>query len=65
VLFLEVLKQGVPVRVAVCSSDTLVRDPAFAPLLQQAVANPEAEPDAETLSAVRARVPDVFRECTK
>jgi hypothetical protein len=63
-LFLEVLKQGAPVRVAVCTSDTLVRDPTFAPLLQAAVVDPNAEPDADTLAAVRARVPDVFRECS-
>jgi hypothetical protein len=64
-LFLEVLKQGAPVRVAVCAADTLVRDPAFAPLLEAAVADPSAEPDAETLAAVRARVPAVFRQCSK
>jgi hypothetical protein len=64
-LFLEVLKQGAPVRVAVCASDTLVRDPTFAPLLRAAVADPSAEPDAETLAAVRARVPEVFQQCSK
>jgi hypothetical protein len=64
-LFLEVLKQGAPVKAALCSSDTLVRDPAFAPLLQAAVVDPNGEPDPEALAAVRARVPDVFRQCSR
>jgi hypothetical protein len=62
-LFLEVLKQGAPVKVATCTSDTLVRDPSFTPLLDAAVADPSAEPDADALAAVRARVPEVFGEC--
>jgi hypothetical protein len=63
-LFLEVIEQGAPVRVARCTSDTLVRDPAFEPLLQAAVADPSAEPDAATIAAVRARVPAVFHQCS-
>jgi hypothetical protein len=53
------------VKAALCSSDTLVRDPAFAPLLQAAVVDPNGEPDPEALAAVRARVPDVFRQCSR
>lgn len=63
-LFSEVLKQGAPVAVAVCTADTLVRDPAFTPLLKALVADPNAAPDADQLSAFRGRVPEVFQQCT-
>jgi hypothetical protein len=63
-LFLEVLKQGAPVPVAVCSADTLVRDPVFTPLIDAAVDDPNAQPDADQLAAIRNRVPTVFRECS-
>ena len=63
-LFLEVVKQGAPVRVAVCTSDTLVRDPVFSPILQAAVDDPSASPDADELDAIRERVPTVFRDCS-
>ncbi len=62
-LFLEVLKQGAGVPVAVCSSDTLVRDPVFTPILQALTDNPNAAPDADALAALRSRVPQVFLEC--
>jgi hypothetical protein len=63
-LFLEALKASAPVKVALCTSDTLVRDPSFTPLLQALVLNPNAEPEADALASFRARVPDVFRECS-
>ncbi len=63
-LFLEVIKQGAPVGVALCTSDTLVRDPVFTPLIQAAVDDPNASPDADQLAALRTRVPTVFRECS-
>lgn len=64
-LFLEALKASAPVDVATCTSDTLVRDPSFTPLLDALVADPNAQPEADALSAFRARVPEVFRECSK
>ena len=41
-----------------------MRDPSFTPLLQALVLNPNAEPEADALASFRARVPDVFRECS-
>ncbi len=64
-LFLEVLKQGVGVPVAVCTSDTLVRDPVFTPILQALTENPNAAPDDQSLAALRARVPEVFLGCRR
>ena len=46
-LMVEILKGGTPVKVAVCTSDTLVQDPSFAPLLDALVVDPNAEPEAE------------------
>jgi hypothetical protein len=63
-LFLEVIKQGAPVSLAVCTSDTLVRDPVFTPILHAAVDDPNASPDAESLAALRARAPEVFAACS-
>jgi hypothetical protein len=63
-LFLEVVKGGAPVSVAACTSDTLVRDPVFTPVLQALTDNPNAAPDSDALSAVRNRAPQVFRDCS-
>ena len=64
-LFLEVLKQGIDVPVAVCTSDTLVRDPVFTPILQALTENPNAAPDDETLAGLRSRVAEVFVGCRR
>ena len=63
-LMVEILKGGTPVKVAVCTSDTLVQDPSFTPLLDALVVDPNAEPEADALAAFRSRVPEVFRECS-
>src|SRR5262249_35310993 len=63
-LLLEVLKGGAGVGVAECTSDTLVRDPVFASILQSPVDDPNAQPDPAALAAVRNRSPEVFRECS-
>jgi len=64
-LFLEVLKQGVDVSVASCTSDTVVRDPVFTPILQSLTENPNAAPDDQTLAGVRSRVAEVFLGCRR
>jgi hypothetical protein len=62
-LFAEVLHQGLSVPVATCTADTLVRDPAFTPIIVSATNDPSASPDAATLGAVRARAPEILSDC--
>jgi hypothetical protein len=64
-LFVEVLKQGIGVPVAACTSDTLVRDPVFTPILQTLTENPNSALDEATLSGLRSRVAEVFVGCRK
>jgi hypothetical protein len=64
-LFLEVVQQSLPVPVAVCIADTLVRDPAFQPILDAGANDASAGPDQAALDAVRARAPEILSECTK
>jgi hypothetical protein len=62
-LFAEVLKQSLPVNVASCAADAVVRDPSFAPVIAAAGDDTGADPDAGVIDAVRARVPQILREC--
>ncbi len=62
-LFLEVVQQDLPVPVAMCTADALVRDPTFAPILDTGANDPSASPDPAALSAVRARAPEILSEC--
>jgi hypothetical protein len=62
-LFADVLRQGLPVAVATCAADTLVRDPAFKPVIDGAVADPSAAPDAAAFDGVKARAPAILTEC--
>ena len=48
---------------ATCASDTLVRDPAFAPLIDAAGIDPTAEPDPAVVTALQARVREIAAEC--
>jgi hypothetical protein len=64
-LFAELLKQDVDVKVAVCASDGVVRDPAFKPVLDAATNDPDAAPSDDTISAIRARVPQILQGCVK
>jgi hypothetical protein len=63
-LFLQGLRANAPTRVAECVSDTLVRDEVFAPILQGLTEHPDVAPDDQQLAAVRARSPQVFRDCS-
>ena len=58
-LYGTLLQQGASSKAASCTANGLVRDPAFAPLL----ANPNAEPDVETLGALRDRATSIGRDC--
>ncbi len=62
-LFSEVLKQGLPVNVASCAADGVVRDPSFAPVIEAGTNDPSAAPDAGVIDAVRARVPVILQGC--
>jgi hypothetical protein len=62
-LFADVLGQGLPVAVATCAADTLVRDPAFKPVIDGAVADPNAAPDAAAFDGVKARAPGILSQC--
>lgn len=58
-LYSTLLQQGASSKAASCTANHLVRDPAFAPLL----ADPNADPDAETLDALRDRATSIGRDC--
>jgi hypothetical protein len=59
----ELLKQGLKSSEAACSADDLVRDPTFAPILDQSTSDPSAEPDPSALDAVRARLREIVAQC--
>jgi hypothetical protein len=61
--FAELLKNRFPVPTATCSSDALVRDPAFAPVIQGAAADPNAAPDPSVISSVQQRVREIVARC--
>ncbi|MDQ1431211.1 MAG: hypothetical protein QOF40_1813 [Actinomycetota bacterium] len=63
-LFAEVVRQGLPVAVASCAADALVRDPAFKPVIDGAVADPSAGLDPGALAGVQARAPAILSDCT-
>ncbi len=56
-LFSELLKSGSSTQEATCSADTVVRDPAFAPVIAAAGTDPNAEPDPALVTAVAAARP--------
>jgi hypothetical protein len=58
-LYASLLQQGAPSAAAKCTADGVVRDASFAPLL----ANPDTEPDAATLQALRTRVTAIAKTC--
>jgi hypothetical protein len=62
-VFSDVLAQGVSTSAASCTADTLVRDPAFGPVIDSVTTDPNAVPDPGVLAAVRARAPQILQEC--
>jgi hypothetical protein len=62
-LFSELIKQGFTSGEATCSSDTLVRDPSFAAIIDAANVDPTAAPDPSTLATVRARLVQIVAQC--
>jgi len=62
-LFSGLLEQGASTQEATCSADTFVRDPAFAPVIEAAGKDPNAEPDPAVVTALQARVQEIVKEC--
>jgi hypothetical protein len=62
-LFSVLVKNGDSTSVATCTADTLVRDPAFAPVIEAAGNDPFAEPDPGLVASVGARLRDVHAQC--
>ncbi len=62
-LFSELLKSGLSTSQATCTSDKVVRDPAFAPVIEAAGIDPNAQPDSSIVTALQARVRDIATEC--
>jgi hypothetical protein len=57
------VKNGDSPGVAACTADTLVRDPVFAPVIDQAATDPTADPDQATIAAVGARLREIRAQC--
>ena len=62
-LFSELLKSGFSSQEATCSADTVVRDPVFAPVIEAAGTDPNAEPDPALVTAVQQRVREIVAGC--
>lgn len=62
-LFAGLLKSGLSTDIATCTSDALVRDPLYAPIVEAAGTDPEATPDESTVTALRARVQEIVGRC--
>jgi hypothetical protein len=55
--------QGVGVAVASCTANGVVADPAFRPILDAAVADPTAVPDADLLTPFQQHVTTIATQC--
>ena len=62
-LFAELVKSGASTQQATCTADMLVRDPVFAPVIDAAGENPNAEPDAELVTQIRERLREIVGQC--
>jgi len=58
-LFAGLLKSGAPTDIATCTADALVRDPVYAPIIE----DPNADPDDATITALRTRVQELVAQC--
>ncbi len=57
------MQQRVASNVALCTGNDVVADPLFQPLLAQAAQDPTAQPDEQTLTALRTRVSELLAKC--
>jgi hypothetical protein len=58
-------KQGSGVKVASCTANGVIADPAFKPLLDAAVADPNAVPDASVVDRFQQSVLTIASECQR
>jgi hypothetical protein len=64
-LLAEFTKEGIGVPVASCTANGVVADPAFRPLLDQAAAHPNDQPDASVVAPLQQRVAQVAATCAR
>jgi hypothetical protein len=64
-LLASLAKQGVGIKVADCTANGVVEDPAFRPLLDAAVANPNATPDPSVLEPFQQSVLAIAASCAR
>ncbi|MFN8026207.1 MAG: hypothetical protein U0W40_07605 [Acidimicrobiia bacterium] len=57
------LEQGAPKKVAQCAADGVVRDSTVQPILEQSAADPTAQPDDATISALRTWLQEIVTSC--
>jgi hypothetical protein len=59
------MDQGAGGPAALCAADGTVRDPTFQPFLDLAAIDPTAQPDQQTIAALRATVTRILTSCVK
>ncbi len=64
-LFATLAEQGVSVKVADCTANGVVADPAFGPVLDAAVADPNATPGADVLAPLQQSVLTIASKCAR
>ena len=64
-LLASLAKQGANIKVADCTANGVIADPAFRPLLDAAVANPSATPDANVLAQFQQSVLPIAAKCAR
>jgi hypothetical protein len=57
------MDQGAPSGAALCTANGTVADPLFQPLLALSAQDPAAQPDEQTITAMRTRVSEIFAKC--
>jgi hypothetical protein len=64
-LLATLARQGVTAGVADCTANGVVTDPAFRPVLDAAVADPNATPDEDTLGPLQHRILAIAATCAR
>ena len=64
-LLATLARQGVTAGVADCTANGVITDPAFRPVLDAAVANPNATPDEDTLGPLQQRIFSIAATCAR
>ena len=64
-LLATVVKEGADLKVANCTANGVIRDPAFRPILTASVADPSAMPDADQVKLLQQSVLKIATSCAK